>query len=356
MVLGATETYTGSTNVSAGTLQTDASNRIVDTSALTVSGGTFDVQTFSETVGAVNLTSGSITGTGTGTLTGSSYAAQSGNISSILAGVGALTKTTPGTVTLSGANTYTGTTTIGSSGGADGGTLALSGSGTISNATTTVYGGTLDLNGTTQSINNLALGGGASGSTAIVTIGAGNLNLGNNVSYSATNNPNGATISGVGGGKLNLLGNRDFTVNDSTAAAADLTISAIIADGDATPRSLIKVGGGTLVLTGINTYTGLTQVGAGGAGNSTAGTLQLSGSGKISNATVNVVAGTLDLNGTTQTITNLNVSAGSSLAGSTATVNIGSGGVLNLGGNVVYAGGASLAAGVGTRFRQGRSI
>jgi autotransporter-associated beta strand protein len=76
--------------------------------------------------------------------------------------------------------------------------------------------------------------------------------------------------------------------------------------------------------------------------------LQLSGAGTISNATVNVVAGTLDLNGTTQTITTLNVSAGSSLAGSTSTVNIGSGGVLNLGGNVVYAGGVGNAAGVGT--------
>jgi fibronectin-binding autotransporter adhesin len=269
-------------------------------------------------------------------------------LSGVLSGTGGLTKTGTGILSLSAANTYTGATTVGSSGGADAGTLRLSGSGTISNATTTVYGGTLDLNGTNQSITVLALGGGASGSTSVVTIGAGNLSLGNNITYSATNNPNGATISGVGGGKLNLLGNRIFTINDSTATAADLTISAIIADGDATARSLTKAGAGTLVLTGINTYTGLTQVGASGADNSTAGTLQLSGSGKISNATATVVAGTLDLNGTTQTITNLNVSAGGSLAGSTATVNIGSGGVLNLGGNIVYAGGALLAAGAGT--------
>ena len=89
-------------------------------------------------------------------------------------------------------------------------------------------------------------------------------------------------------------------------------------------------------------------MGNSGADNSTAGTLQLSGSGKISNATATVVAGTLDLNGTTQTITNLNVSAGSSLAGSTATVNIGSGGVLNLGGNVIYAAAVNNAPGVGT--------
>jgi fibronectin-binding autotransporter adhesin len=363
-------TTAGGTTVSSGATLQLQNNITVGAEALTISGtgasgqngalvnisGTNNygglltlgaAATISSDSGTLNLTNGgTITGATFGlTLKGSS----DGTISSIVGTTtGTLTKLGTGTWTLSGANTYTGTTTVGSSGGADGGTLKLSGSGTISNATTTVYGGTLDLNGTTQSITNLALDGGAPGSTAIVTIGAGNLNLGGNINYLATNNPNGATISGAGGGKVNLLGNRIFLVNDSTAAAADLTISAIIADGDATARSLTKSGGGTLVLTGINTYTGLTQVGVSGADNSTAGTLQLSGSGKISNATVNVVAGTLDLNSTNQTITNLNVSAGSSLAGSTATVNIGSGGVLNLGGNVVYAGGALLAAGVGT--------
>ena len=112
MVLGAAEAYGGSTTVSAGTLQINASERVPNASALTVSGGTFDVQTFTETVAGVTLSSGSIIGSGAGTLIGSSYAVQSGTVSAILGGTGALTKTTSGTVTLSGTNTYSGGTII----------------------------------------------------------------------------------------------------------------------------------------------------------------------------------------------------------------------------------------------------
>lgn len=154
MVLGATETYTGSTNVSAGTLQINASNRIVDTSALTVSGGTFDVQTFSETVAGVTLSGGSITGSGAGTLTGSSYTLQSGTVSAILAGSGTVAKNTSGTVTLSGVNTLTGAVTV------NAGTLTLAAAPTTSalGLTTSITvnsGGTLLLGGSDQ-INNSA--------------------------------------------------------------------------------------------------------------------------------------------------------------------------------------------------------
>ena len=86
MVLSGDNTYTGATNVSAGTLRTSANERIANTSDLNVSGGTFDLQTFSETVRNVTLSSGSITGTGTGTLIGSTFAVQSGTASAKLAG------------------------------------------------------------------------------------------------------------------------------------------------------------------------------------------------------------------------------------------------------------------------------
>jgi autotransporter-associated beta strand protein len=80
----------------------------------------------SDTVGAVSLKNGgSITGSG-GTLTGASYAVESGSVSAKLGGAGiALTKSTAGTVTLTGINTYTGATTI------SGGTLALGANGSI---------------------------------------------------------------------------------------------------------------------------------------------------------------------------------------------------------------------------------
>ena len=161
MVLGATETYAGSTNINAGTLQLNASNRIPDASAVNVSGGTLDVQTFTDTTGVVTLSNGgSITGTGTGTITGSSYTLQSGSASAILAGSGAVTKNTSGTVTLTGVNTLTGAVTISA------GTLTLAASsGSALGSTTSITvnsGGTLLL-GASNQINNsatMSLGGG----------------------------------------------------------------------------------------------------------------------------------------------------------------------------------------------------
>jgi autotransporter-associated beta strand protein len=111
LTLTSANTYAGGTTVNAGTLALGAGGSLADAGAVNVNGGTFDVNSVGDTVGAVTLTSGSITGT-TGVLTGASYAVQSGSISAILGGSGALTKTTPGTVTLSGANTYTGGTMV----------------------------------------------------------------------------------------------------------------------------------------------------------------------------------------------------------------------------------------------------
>jgi fibronectin-binding autotransporter adhesin len=56
---------------------------------LTVNGGILDIATFTDAVGTVTLTNGSIDGT-TGVLTGTSYAMQNGTVSAILAGAVAL--------------------------------------------------------------------------------------------------------------------------------------------------------------------------------------------------------------------------------------------------------------------------
>lgn len=105
-------TYTGLTDVQAGTLTINRSGgTIANTAAVRVSGGTLNVAQ-SDTVGAVTLSSGTISGAGT--LTGSSYSlTDSGTVSAILGGSGDLTKTGAGTVTFSKANTYTGQTMIG---------------------------------------------------------------------------------------------------------------------------------------------------------------------------------------------------------------------------------------------------
>ena len=252
--------------------------------------------------GARTLT---LTGTNTGNNT---FAPILGNGSG---GITSLGKTGTGTWLITGANTYTGTTTVGSSGGVNAGTLRLSGSGQLGSGAVTIFGGTLDLDGTTQTISSLALGGGATGSVATVSIGSGDLQLGGDVSYSGSNNPDGALISSTTG-FLSLLGNRTFTVGDSSAATQDLTISAIIRDGDGTPRVLTKRGSGTLSLSAANTYTGGTVV---SQGNSAQG-LVLLADGAIGTGPLTIGDGSTDgqgarfsLNGFSQTVSALSTGA-----------------------------------------------
>ncbi len=182
----------------------------------------------------------------------------SNSIADVIGGSGNLVKTGSGTWTLSGANTYTGTTSIGTAGGASGGTLLLGANNALPGTAVNVYAGTLDVNTRTDTIGALSLGGGAGGTTAQVLLGTGGvLTLGGTVTYDAANNPNGATISGTG--NLALGGNRTFTVGDSSVAADDLTISATITGAN----NITKNGAGVLVLSGSNSYTGTTAVSVG---------------------------------------------------------------------------------------------
>ena len=96
-----TGTIAGSVTVSGGTVNIGAADRIGNTSAVSVSSGTLDFAA-NDTVGAVQLTGGSITGSGT--VTGASYDVQAGTISAALGGAGAMTKTGAGTTTLSANN------------------------------------------------------------------------------------------------------------------------------------------------------------------------------------------------------------------------------------------------------------
>jgi len=165
-----------------------------------------------------------------------------------------LTKTRNGTLLLTAANTYTGTTTVGSTSTGQGGALRLSGNGTISNNAVTVYGGTLGIDGMTQAITSLTMGsahvtGNTAAFSSAVTIGSGNLTVTGGITYNTSQSSLAATISGVGGGVLSL-NNTTQTVNvDKGNDAIDLTISAIIPNGGIT-----KGGVGVLALTANNTF------------------------------------------------------------------------------------------------------
>jgi autotransporter-associated beta strand protein len=142
-----------------------------------------------------------------------------------------LTKKGSGTLTLSGANTYTGGTFVNT------GRVQLSGAGKLGAASGALIlgGGTLDLNGTTQAVGNLDGSGGS-----IVNNNAANVTL------------TIGTGDGAGGNFQGIIANND---NGNTTVGT---------------LGLTKVGTGTIALSGANTYTGPTKV--------TGGTLAISGS------------------------------------------------------------------------------
>jgi autotransporter-associated beta strand protein len=117
-----------------------------------------------------------------------------------------------------------------------------------------VQGGDLQLaDGVTANATTLTLGAGA-GVTSTLTLGTGTIfNLGGNVTFSSATTPLAGLIQG---GTLNLNGTRNVTTQN-IAADPDLTIQSVIADGSAS-SGLTKAGGGSLLLSGNNTYTGVT--------------------------------------------------------------------------------------------------
>jgi uncharacterized protein YjdB len=111
---------TGTITLDGGTFALGSTNAILAASSLIVAGATLNLQAFNDAVAAVQLTSGSITGSGTLT-SANTFDVRSGTVSARLGGSVGLTKITAGTVTLSGANGYSGTTSV------LGGTLLVNG-------------------------------------------------------------------------------------------------------------------------------------------------------------------------------------------------------------------------------------
>ncbi len=206
MTLSASNTYTGGTTVTNGVLTAGNVNAL-GTGDITVNGGTLDLSTYSPTAGIVTLTGGAITGSGT--LTGSSYALSGGTLSAKIGGSGAMTVT--GSTTVSGANTgYSGAV------GVTGGTLTVGDVSALGSGAVTVNGGTLNLGG-------LAV-------TNAIDFQSGSLtNVGGatetNVKLGATLNTNGLTI----GGTTNVLAGGTLK---GTGALGILNVAGTLAPGN----------------------------------------------------------------------------------------------------------------------------
>ena len=281
--------YTGQLTVQVGTLKIDtinnsSANGELGNSALSVilGGAGNQTGTFEYTGSTASSTKKFTMATGG---TGSFQIDSAGTnltLSGVIDGSGALLKTGPGTLTLTGTNTYSGGSII------NAGTLVVNSASSLgaSSGALTINAGTLEVSASFSSTRNITVGDAAS--TILVDTSQ---------TYTST-----GTISGTG--------------------------------------TLNKTGLGTLVLGatsnngGISLVAGTIQIGSSGTLGSTSGSLSLS-------------SGTLDLNGTSQTVGSLSGIGGTILnnASSTSiTLTIGNGGGSGTYGGVI----ADHSSGTGT--------
>jgi autotransporter-associated beta strand protein len=236
MVLNAANTYSGGTILAAGTLQLSGSGILGSTSgALTVNGGTLDLNGSNQGVGNFTGSGGTILNNATATnviLTIGNNNGTGGNYAGVIAdrtsgtGTVALTKTGTGTITLSGTNTYTGATTV------NGGSLFVNGSTasgsaiTVNNSGTTL-GGSGTINGSinvASSGANLSPGASGVGSTAILHTGAVTLASGSSFNVDINGTTAGTAYDQVSvAGAVNLGG--ILTSNLVVTAGASLAIN-----------------------------------------------------------------------------------------------------------------------------------
>ena len=338
LTLSGTNTYSGATTVSAGTLQAgsvgalSANSDFIVTSILNLGG-------FANSIG-------SLAGTGTVTNTGAAatLTAEGDNLSTTFSGVLqngtgalALTKTGTGTLTLTGTNTYTGGTTISA------GTLQLGNATATGSITGNILdNGILQFNRTDTALN---LAGAISGTGSVVQTGLGTVTFSGNNTYSGVTTVSAGTLQA--GSTTALSATSDFTVNatlklngfsnavgslagNGTVTNTGVAIAILSAGGDNVSSvfsgtlqngpgvlGLTKAGTGTFTLSGLNTYSGATTV--------SAGTLQAGSTTALSANSAFTVNSILDLNGFANSI--------GSLAGTGTITNLGAGATLSVGGD-----------------------
>ncbi len=218
------------------------------------------------------------------------------SLNGIISGVGSLTKTGAGTLTLGGANSYAGDTTISA------GVLKLGAAGAIPDGAgkgNLAVSGTFDLNSFSETINGLTGAGSVDNSAA----GTPTLSVGANDQTSAfggavANSAGALAVAKIGLGSVSLTGantyNGDTTVSGGTLLLGSQPGSTNFTVAASTTLDVSTFGGGLILgsgqlLGGSGTVTGAVTVASGGllrpGGAGSAGTLSLANSLTVTGAT-----------------------------------------------------------------------
>jgi autotransporter-associated beta strand protein len=290
LTLNTANSYAGGTQIAKGTLA------ISNDASLGAKAGKFGVDVVIDDAATLALT-GNVAAARKLDLTGSTAIIDtakntSSSLSDVISGSAKLVKEGEGSLTLSGVNTYAGSTDI------NAGTLVISQDGNLGKAGTgvAINNATLSLNGSVAVDRTIALAGTTatvntttgssslvkevSGSAALVKTGAGTLTLNSANSYTGDTQITGGTLAIDANDKLGT--GTKVTISDATLALTDtvalnrtLDVTGIATVDTATGSNssldktvngsgqLVKTGAGTLELTQANSYTGGTAIKAG---------------------------------------------------------------------------------------------
>lgn len=332
MGTSAVNTYTGATTITSGTLSAAAANAFSANSAVILANtnaAAMNLAGFNNTIGSLagGGASGGNVALGAGTLT-TGGDNSSTSYAGVISGTGALTKTGSGGMSLAGANTYSGPTTISTGSlqlGTGGTTGSLNTSSTISvntgatfvvNQSDTVAQGT-DFSGAaitgggglTQAGSGTTILNGVNTYTGPTSVTAGTLEVRGSLTSAVT--VTGGTLSGSGSMGGTIIGSGTFlTPGEGTPASTNATLSftsATLNSGSSTTltiTSALKPSGGDSAtiqsLLAAGTYTGIEAAIGSGNLNSYA-----TGLGSGANHDRLAISGLLSINGgTTINVTN----------------------------------------------------